>query len=163
LPQCFINHDACGCGKIEATHIIQVHWNSGYSIGKAVKDLRRKPRGFRPEKNVVIRSIAHLIIQIASLAAGEHYAARVHVREKPLQRFPHHEVHFGPVIESGSLEGPVINSESQGFDEMEPGTHRAAQASYIPGVRRDFRMDERHVKHAYSGGFFFAGFSSELP
>jgi len=60
---------------------------------------------------------------------------------------PDMDVAFVPVIHPGASEGFFIEGKSEGSDEVEAGSRGEAKAGDVSGIGRNFRFDQRDVKH----------------
>ena len=57
------------------------------------------------------------------------------------------EFHVVPVIEAGTLQCSIVHSEPWCPDDVQRRSRRGAQTCDVTGVRRDFRLDQRNMKH----------------
>ena len=51
------------------------------------------------------------------------------------------------VIQARSPQTPIVQFETQGFDQMQIGSSVSAEADYIARIRGDFGLVKQYVKH----------------
>src|SRR5438067_3249789 len=96
-----------------------------------------------PERNVVVSALGF---------RREEKEARARFARPPqvFEGIPELDVDFLRVIEAGSLEGAIVDGESQGLDQVQSRTRGEAEPSDVAGIRRDLWLDEDDVEHGGS-------------
>ena len=148
LPDGFEKDDADGGGEVEAADALL---GDGEALGRIfLQEGVGQAFAFAAKNEVV--SAAEGFVPVGAFGFGgevEESGFRPGGGLQGGEVRPAAAVDVFPIVEAGTLQGAVINIESQWPDEVKNGAGGEAKAADIAGVGRNFRLDEDDVEHDF--------------
>ena len=141
-----IKYDAYRGGQIQTAYAA-LNGDADMPIGQRLYILGQST-GLRPEKKTVTGRELKMLHGVPCPGTGTDESSPGSIGLKiSLQRRPYRNIHIRPVVQTGSLQMFIINTEAQGFNKMQASPRACTQAGNIARVRWYFRMIKNDVQH----------------
>ena len=110
--------------------------------------IQRQTTGLWPEEKAVTGRKLEMLHRFSSPCTGtdEPPSSTISLNVGVKTR-PYRDIHMGPVVQTSPFQMFIIDTESQGFNEMQTSTCTRTQTCNITRVRRNFRMIKNDVQH----------------
>src|SRR6185503_11007855 len=147
LPEPFEQHDAHGCGEVQAPHIRVQHRDFQAVVPVSAQELFRESARFGTKNEAVV--LLKRPIRVKPIRFGGEIDEASSL-QRLVERFEvsmAREVYVRPVIKSRSAHGPIVHAKACDTDDVQRHVCSSTQASDVAGVGRNLWFYERNRDH----------------
>jgi len=141
LPQSFVENYGDGVCEVQAAHV-GIHYRylqAPVPIG--FQEVFRQPAGFSPEDDAIVAAKRKVNVRSFGVRGEINKPGVCECRMKTTEISMSVQNNLGPIIETRSLNCPIVHSESRNSDNVQRGSGRRTESRNISGVLRDLGLD----------------------